>query len=186
MPKHWLISCHAGVEHDKSNSVKNILAGRVPNLIAPQGMEILFYCPDDAQLSMAGGWKLWDMLMHGESGGEAAAYAAAYKKARPGSRLSNLKAVMDTSDFNHWDDGPHRSPAHPLVNTYGIWEVGNIAAPAIDLKHHPNGLTLAQILGHAIFAGVTRIYWGCCKVHVKATGQLTKASANVHTPPGLL
>jgi hypothetical protein len=93
---------------------------------------------------------------------------------------------MDPNDFNNWDDGVNRNNTHPVMNTYGIWEVGNIAGPAIDLRHHPDGLTLSQILGEAIFAGVSRIYWGCCKVHWKASGALTASSTtNIHTPPGL-
>jgi hypothetical protein len=181
MAKHWFVASHGSVEHQKSNSVWNVVRRRATTFRIPAGYEIVFYCPDNTQLSMKGGWSLWDALMFGEGGGEQAAYDAAYKKAGPHAKTTDFYAYMDHGDFNQWDDGPNRGNAHPAMNTYGVWEVGDPSSPVIDLNAHPGGMLLSDIIGDSVFSGVTRLYWGCCKAHVKGQGN-TASSMKIYTP----
>src|SRR5262245_35638356 len=147
----WMVSGHGSIEHKKANKILNRIQSEASFLTVPTGIEIVFYCPDDIGLSMAGGWKLWDMLMYGEHGGEQAAYAAKYKKFKAGSTVTNFYVCIDPTDYNHWDDGPHRAAGHALINAYGVWKVGDASAPVIDFTLLPNYVTrLSNIVGQAI------------------------------------
>jgi hypothetical protein len=183
-----MVSGHGSIEHKKANKILNRIKSEASFFTVPTGIELVFYCPDDIGLSMSGGWRLWDMLMYGEYGGEQAAYAAKYKTFKAGSTVTDFYVCIDPGDYNQWDDGPHRAAGHSLVNSYGVWKVGDPTAPAIDFTLLPNYVTrLSNVVGQAIFEGkgVQRIYWGCCKVHTKAIGVTSKSARPSYTPQGL-
>jgi hypothetical protein len=182
------VSSHGTVEHKKA---KKILNPNAKTFTVPSGMEIVTYCPGDRGLSMSAGWDLWDMLMYGEQGGEQAAYDAAYKVFGPNSTMTDYLAYIDPNDYNQWDDGTNRGNGHADKNAYGIWEVGDPSDPVIDLRH--GHVTLSRIVFEACWtrAGVSRIYWGCCRSHYKHAGKAnegtTRSSDPTHpyTPSGL-
>jgi hypothetical protein len=184
MPKSWFVACHAGIYHETSKGTIRHLFPRASVFTVPPKMKVVFYCPGDKQLTMVGGWKLWDMLMYGEHGGEQAAYAARHKEFTGGSTVSNYKCFR-VSDDPDWDDGMvNRANGHPIKNTYGIWEVGNTTAPALAVT--ASGMLLSDIVGNAVFSGVAQVYFGACRVHWKSsTGAMTSKSNTLFTPPGL-
>ena len=149
------------------------------------------FCPNNRQLSMSGGWKMWDMLMYGEHGGEESAYKARYNRKKAGAEVTNYYAYIDTSDFNQWTDGANRGNTHTAINSYGMWEVGDPSAKKIDLDLQPDKtIQLSEIVAQAKLAGAARVYWGCCRAHVLHFG--TSKSRNTsrsdlapYTPSGL-
>jgi hypothetical protein len=189
MPVNWFVSSHGNVEHKKA---KRIFNPGAKTFTVPTGIEIIMYCPGDRGLAMSAGWDLWDMLMYGEQGGEQAAYDARYKVFGPNASVTDYYAYIDAGDYNQWDDGTNRGNGHPDKNAYGVWEVGDPSAPVIDLRLHPDGLQLSAIVFEACWTrgGVSRIYWGCCRSHVKHFGKAnegpTKSSGQAPYTPSAL
>lgn len=174
----WLVSAHGNIEHSAARRGGRSHLKGADKAQVPAGMEVVFYCPGDRQLSMNAGWKLWDMLMFGENGGEAAAYSARYSLKRAYESTSNYYAYLDLAD--PWDDGPAaRGNAHPTQSAYGVWRVGNPTAPVINLLYQPdNTMQLSQILTAASANGAVRVYWGCCRAHVLDFGMPTERNTN--------
>jgi hypothetical protein len=186
----WLVAAHGNIEHKRAKQTGK--AGLKDTVTVPTGMEVVMFCPNNRQLSMSGGWKMWDMLMYGEHGGESKAYKARYNRKLAGSEITNYYAYIDASDFNQWVDGANRGNSHSAINSYGIWEVGDPSAKKIDLDLQPDKtIQLGEILGQAKAAGVARVYWGCCRAHVRhfGTANVRNTSSSdqaPYTPTGLM
>ncbi len=54
----WMVAAHGSIEHDKANKLVNRIRSDARYFRLPGAIEVVFYCPDETSLSMAGGWKL--------------------------------------------------------------------------------------------------------------------------------
>ncbi|WXG52519.1 MAG: hypothetical protein RNU03_17415 [Candidatus Sedimenticola sp. (ex Thyasira tokunagai)] len=162
--KNWFVASHGYIEGEYAKGEANAAPTTVPS-----DLEVIFFCPANRQLGMRMGWKLWDMLMYGQYGGEDVAYNLCNNKVAAHAPASNYCAVYTQVDHHDWNDGDHRLAGRPAKYTLGIWEVGNPNKPVIDLrtdlstipfKQHQRLMPLSTILEKAALAGVSRVYWG--------------------------
>lgn len=110
----WFVACH-GVQPPASGFGRQIPTCRITGRT-----QVYFYVREGEQLSMNGGWKLWNVLMYGERGGaNAAKRAAIYVKDRHQDCI-DYRYGMNADET--WDD---TQQGHHAIDTVGIFAVGD-------------------------------------------------------------
>lgn len=151
----WFVSGHGGIGAKSRARVLLAPTAKFAGAVTavPWGVELVMYTPQADILPMTTGWELWYQLMHGQNGGEAAAYAAKHKSKK------KWKLVPDYNTYgDDWTDNAGNWAC-------GLYVVGDPINP-IETWSAATGDTatnkLSVILKAAKAANVNRVYWGCC------------------------